>query len=226
MLKYLADKLLRRQKINGDAGVYKFAQGWKSVNRIVLVNHMIKIHSYKSYLEIGVRKKGKMNDLIEAERVSSVDPDPKANAEYCMTSDDYFSKHDEKFDIVFIDGLHEGQQVKRDIENSLNILSKNGHILLHDMNPPTAFHARKNYCVEGKYPSWNGTSWEGYAWHRKNSPKLSMCVRDTDWGVGIIKVGQQKLWHGEVSGYENLASNREELLNLKSVSQFLNEYSS
>ena len=92
-----------------------------------------------------------------------------ANAEYCMTSDDYFSNHDEKFDIIFIDGLHEGQQVKRDIENSLNVLNKNGHILLHDMNPPTAFHARENYEVNGNYPSWNGTSWEGYAWHRKNS---------------------------------------------------------
>ena len=224
MLKYLADKLLKRQRINGDTGIYKFAQGWKRVNRIVLVNHLVKIHSYKSYLEIGIRQKARMNDLIETKRVSSVDPDPNANAEYCMTSDDYFSSHDEKFDIIFIDGLHEGQQVKRDIENSLNILNKNGHILLHDMNPPTAFHARENYEVNGNYPSWNGTSWEGYAWHRKNSPNLSMSVVDTDWGVGIIKVGQQKTWLGDVSGYETLETNREELLNLISVQQFLKEY--
>ena len=224
MLKYLADKLLKRQRINGDTGIYKFAQGWKRVSRIVLVNHLIKIHSYKSYLEIGIRKKARMNDLIETKRISSVDPDPMANAEYCMTSDDYFSNHDEKFDIIFIDGLHEGQQVKRDIENSLNVLNKNGHILLHDINPPTAFHARENYEVNGKYPSWNGTSWEGYAWHRKNSPNLSMCVVDTDWGVGIIKAGKQKIWLGDVSGYATLETNREELLNLISVQQFLKEY--
>ena len=95
MLKYLAGKLLKSQRIHGDTGIYKFAQGWKRVNRIVLVNHLVKIHSYKSYLEIGIRKKERMNDLIETKRVSSVDPIPMANAEYCMTSDDYFSIHDE-----------------------------------------------------------------------------------------------------------------------------------
>ena len=68
MLKYLADKLLKRQRINGDTGIYKFAQGWKRVSRIVLVNHLIKIHSYKSYLEIGIRKKERMNDLIETKK--------------------------------------------------------------------------------------------------------------------------------------------------------------
>ena len=51
-----------------------------------------------------------------------------------------------------------------------------------------------------------------------------MCVIDTDWGVGIIKVGKQKIWLGDVSGYETLETNREDLLNLISVQQFLKEY--
>ena len=74
MLKYLADKVLKSRRIHGDTGIYKFAQGWKRVSRIVLVNHLIKIHSYKSYLEIGIRKKERMNNFIETKRVSSVDP--------------------------------------------------------------------------------------------------------------------------------------------------------
>ena len=49
-----------------------------------------------------------------------------------MTSDEYFSKFKDKFDIIFIDGLHHYEQVKKDIFNSLEILNSNGIILMHD----------------------------------------------------------------------------------------------
>ena len=53
---------------------------------------------------------------------------------YQMESDtffEYLKEHDpeRKYDVVFIDGLHKSYQVKRDIENSLRVLSPNGYIL-------------------------------------------------------------------------------------------------
>ena len=52
-----------------------------------------------------------------------------------MTSDDFFRDNKEKFDLIFIDGLHETNQVDRDIENSLKFINKGGTILLHDCLP-------------------------------------------------------------------------------------------
>ena len=95
---------------------------------------------------------------------------------------------------------------------------------MHDLNPPTSFHARDIYEVDEKFPAWNGTAWEGFAWHRQNSPELEMCVVDTDWGVGIIERGKQILWTGPISGYSNLADNRKSLLKLISVKDFLKKF--
>ena len=56
-----------------------------------------------------------------------------------MTSDEFFEQNKEKFDIVFIDGLHHSEQVYKDILNSLNILNEDGTIICHDMNPTEEF---------------------------------------------------------------------------------------
>jgi len=210
----------------GIEGYFRFAQGRMLASRVSLCNHLILTYGLDSYLEIGTRNKSKMNNLILARRVASVDPDPAAEPEYLMTSDEYFAQHDEKFDLIFIDGLHTGDQVKRDIDNALARLSPRGMILLHDLNPPTAFHAREVYEVDGKFPNWNGTSWEGYAWHRKHSPDLEMHVVDTDWGVGFVRPGKQVTWDGPTEGYETLAAHRQELLNLVSVTEFLQRHPS
>jgi hypothetical protein len=224
-LRYVLSRIIKFRSLAGEKGTFRFAHGIAQVDRIALVNHLITTKKYKSYLEIGVRNKTDMHDLILANRRSSVDPDPNAEAEYCMTSDEYFHSYNEKFDIIFIDGLHEGEQVRADIHNSLLALNDGGTILLHDLNPPTAFHARKNFEVNGQFPAWNGSSWEGYAWYRRHGKNLSMCVVDTDWGVGIIHQGAQKIWDGPISGYSNLEKDRKRLLNLISVKDFLKKYS-
>ncbi|MFC6582234.1 class I SAM-dependent methyltransferase [Sulfitobacter aestuariivivens] len=133
--------------------------------------------------------------------------------------------NNQQFDIVFIDGNHTGDQVRRDIENSLGCLAPGGVIMLHDMNPPTRFHARGSYKVDGKYPAWNGTSWKGYAWARANRPDLTMYVVDTDWGVGLIHPGRQETIDLHEPTYSDLSKNRGKLLNIISVGDFLNKYS-
>ena len=48
-----------------------------------------------------------------------------------MTSDKFF-KDNEKFDIIFIDGLHTFEQTIKDIDNSIKFLRDKGVILIHD----------------------------------------------------------------------------------------------
>ena len=48
-----------------------------------------------------------------------------------MTSDEFFEKYpEEKFDVIFIDGLHHYDQCQKDTINALKKLNESGIILL------------------------------------------------------------------------------------------------
>ena len=109
------------------------------MTRYDIINRFISARGYKRYLEIGT-KHGDCLTRVNAKVRISVDPDPQSVASYVMTSDEFFlmtqltPTMEGEFcpDIIFIDGLHEHNQVYRDIENALAILSPGGVIILHD----------------------------------------------------------------------------------------------
>ena len=104
---------------------------------------------YKSYLEIGCFD-DELFSKIEIE--SKVGVDPEKGGTIRDTSDNFFKFNKTKFDIIFIDGLHHYDQVKKDIDNSLLFLNENGVIFLHDCMPES--------CVRQTVPRcsriWNG----------------------------------------------------------------------
>ena len=48
------------------------------------------------------------------------------------TSDNFFLNHKEKFDVIYVDGSHEADQVYKDITNSWKILNINGILICDD----------------------------------------------------------------------------------------------
>lgn len=111
-------------------------------NHTELLNALIAKYNLKSYLEIGVQNPANNFDKIKCERKVGVDPAfNQPDVIYPITSDEFFSSYclDTKigtgFDLIFIDGLHHADQVKRDFENSLRCLSDNGFIVIHDVLP-------------------------------------------------------------------------------------------
>ena len=74
------------------------------MGKIEIINKLISEKGYMSYLEIGVGKKRVCFKQIVCFQKASVDPDAKAT--FKMTSDAFFEANKEKFDIIFIDGLH------------------------------------------------------------------------------------------------------------------------
>lgn len=185
-----------------------------------IVNHLIKENNYKKYLEIGTAR-GTCFKKINCKYKVGVDP--KGIVGLKMTSNQFFKKNKEKFDIVFIDGLHIYKQVIKDIHNSLKCLKKNGIIVLHDCNPPTW----KHQAVPRIQKSWNGTVWKAIVRLRCKNLKLFMCVIDTDWGCGIIKRGNQNTYSEaelkECLTWDYFTKHKKELLNLISISDFLDE---
>ena len=209
----------------GEAGWYEFAQGRAYSNRTALLTHMAIVYGYQSYLEIGVRRNAANLDRVPIDNKVGVDPDPKADATFPMTSDDFFAQNGHlRFDLIFIDGLHTGEQVARDIGNALAALNPGGAILLHDLNPPTAFDARDEYEVEGQFPAWCGSSWQGFVRYRATRPDLEMYVVDTDWGVGFIRPGRQRVYSGPYETFADLDRDRDEMLNLITVRDFLSRH--
>jgi hypothetical protein len=198
---------------------------WK-VERVDIINHLIKKFNYVNYLEIGVNN-GDCIRKITAKHKDGVDPGvecpnpPEVN--YPMTSDDFFKlihPDDIKYDIIFIDGLHHGTQVYKDIKNALNYITDQGTIVCHDMNPQWEITQRKHAVV----PCWNGDCWKAWAQLRSELTNYNMQVVDTDHGVGIIRKGKQEcisLPKDELDlDFWYLDSNRKELLNLITVDEF------
>jgi len=169
-----------------------------------IINTLIQRNQYTRYLEIGLARSRNF-DRIQALSKTSVDPVvPKAT--YWMSSDVFFERNHETFDIIFIDGDHNCGQVLRDFSNALSRLSQNGTIVAHDCNPPNLEHESARLC---------GTVWRAWAHWRMTVPSLSMWVVDTDYGCGIIQRGSQQLFpKTEKLDYAFLDSHRKELLNL------------
>jgi len=190
------------------------------MKRTDIINHLIKKNNYKRYLEIGVRNPDENLNKITVEHKDGVDP--AGNCNYPIPSDDFFNQLDidVKYDIIFIDGLHLDYQVEQDITNSLKHLNQGGTIVMHDCNPIKEEHQVEEYVV-GK--TWNGTTWKAYVKFRMTDENLSMCVVDTDHGVGIINKGKQTLYpKSDVLNFKLLDENRKEILNLITPEKFLN----
>ena len=178
--------------------------------RYDIINHFIKERNYTSYLEIGVDQ-GQTWRKVSCVNKVGVDPSPQTKSLIPeilqMTSDQFFRINDEKFDIVFIDGLHHASQVYRDIVNSLDALKDGGVILCHDMLP----HKEEIQRVPRETREWTGDCWKAWAYLRSTNPDISMYIYDTDYGVGVIEKGSQDLIDFEELNWEWFINNKEKL---------------
>jgi len=195
-----------------------------TMKRFDIIRHLIESRGYKSYLEIGVLGNETFASLPPLDVKDSVDPN--GQAVYTMTSDEFFAHYcSRSYDIIFIDGLHLSEQVQRDIENSLTWLNHDGIIVVHDCLPAT----EEEQLREGvSSKPWTGDVWKTFARLRLMRWGLEMCVVDTDCGCGLIEFGDSssddRMMLPETLDWKFFEQNRNKLMNVISVEQFLNGY--
>ena len=81
-----------------------------------LIDYLIQKNKFENYLEIGCDD----DQLFSKVNIKNkIGVDPVSGGNIRKKSDDFFSSNKDKFDLVFIDGLHIYEQVKKDILNSL-----------------------------------------------------------------------------------------------------------
>lgn len=185
--------------------------------RYDVINKLIQVYNHQSYLEIGYLN-GETFNNISCPTKNSVDPNGKA--QFKMISDDFFNNiaipEGSGWDIIFIDGDHEKNQVKKDIINSLKCLNEGGTIVCHDMSPPNESYLAPRYC---------NNSWEAFAELRQTRKDLEMFVVDGDCGCGVIRRGKQHLCKDKIeSGWEFYNNNKREVLNWMTFGEFVNKY--
>jgi hypothetical protein len=171
----------------------------KTPSRTQIINFLLQRFDRDTvYLEVGVCNPAKNYDKISAATKYSVDPGLEFVAnpvDFPLNSDVFFEQlatgeilsADQRFDVIFIDGLHLAEQVDRDVANALRFIREDGFLVLHDCNPPTAWHAREDYH-NFQTPAgitWNGTTWKAFLKWRGMAGLQSCCI-DSDWGVGIL----------------------------------------
>lgn len=215
------------------------------MDRLDIINYLIKKNGYKKYCNIGVFT-GYTLDGVECEQKIGIDPQPehyKGKEELiASTSDEFFKAlpEDEKYDIFFIDGMHKQDYVERDIRNAIKHLNEGGMIVLHDCNPPTEIHT----TTGDEHGNWNGTVYKAVLGSVNKYPGFNYNTVDTDWGIGILKsLRQAKYLPGiydnisfsmtllDFQNYEKAEDNwiffnenRKDLLHIISVEEFLKMY--
>jgi hypothetical protein len=191
------------------------------LNRIKIVQTLIRATGAKNYLEIGVNN-GACFLRIRAPYKMAVDPSFKMKAGrklkyffknpsnvnnhyFELTSDDFFATQQNVLKernpkIVLIDGLHTYKQALRDVYNSLKFLDEGGVIVMHDCNPlseaaaypaESIDHAR-TLNLPGWTNIWNGDVWKTIVHLRALNPELEVFVLDCDHGIGIVRKSPSK----------------------------------
>lgn len=208
------------------------------MTRTEILNAVAAAISAESYLEVGVYDVKRNFKLVKVRRKVGVDP--RSAAHCCVlrtTSDDFFERLKaeegdgwftgsedggdgpgvpvpQTFDLVFVDGDHSEEQVRRDVANALKVLSKNGVVVLHDVLPKTAAEGAAAKLSHGA--SWCGEVWKVYAHYRGLKSYRSLVV-DTDHGVGLLRKAKNDVLPGTslAAPWEyGFDKNLEELYNL------------
>jgi hypothetical protein len=174
---YLFNRL--RHIIFGEKFYKKLNFDWDvHYDRIKIIQNIINKNKFNSYLEIGCFNDDCFSKIKIAKKIG-VDPFSGGNVR--MTSDEFFNINKEKFDCIFVDGLHIYEQVKKDITNSLRFLNNNGVILVHDCLPENIFEQ----AVPRSKRTFKGDSWKAIVEMRTRiDVDTYTCVADE--GLGVI----------------------------------------
>jgi len=169
----------------------------KDIFRWDLIQFLINKYDYSTYLEIGCDKDQSFSKIKISHKVGV---DPISGGTIRKTSDEFFKNNKEKFDIIFIDGLHHYEQVIVDINNALSVLNDNGHILVHDCLPRTIAHQ----AIPRYRGSWNGDVWKSIV-ELRTKKYLDVFTCEIDFGVGIIqKKINSNLLELKIDNFKNL----------------------
>ena len=228
-----------------------------NIPRLALIQALIDKNHYNNYLEIGVSI-GTVFFRIRCRKKAAVDPEFGFNkfkivsrsarlGNFSNLSAKYFEKTSDKFfeedagklyhhdlDICLVDGMHEFSYALNDIQHTLDHMSDNGVIVIHDCNPRGAENACSfnEWKARGFTGEWNGDVWKSIVYLRSLRNDIDVFVADIDYGLGIVrkkpaannsKLSFRNFEEIDALDFSQLEMNRQHWLNLQPP-HYLNDY--
>jgi hypothetical protein len=197
------------------------------IQRYHVINVLANFLEAETYLEIGIGPERDEGGLcrsfpyINVPLKVSVDSN-ESDATHLMTSDEFFTKLQGRFDIIFVDAGHCRTQTGRDIDNALAALNPGGAVVVHDCSPASEIAQR---VPRPDVVAWNGDVWKAWVDLRSERHDLDMCVVNVDHGTGVIVEGRQSTIDApEDLDYAWLEANRQEALNLVEYSTWIGHH--
>lgn len=180
-----------------------------------IINDVITELEAKSYLEIGYGNGANFNN-IKCEVKRAIDPalspiDKFQAVVYKKTSDEFFQINEDEIDVIFIDGLHHADQVRKDIINAMKCNAK--AIVLHDTIP----HSKEMQEVPRKSKQWTGDCWRAAVGFIQSYPDVNTVTYRADYGLTVIYPACKKVkkhFENKEMTYEEFKENKVELLNI------------
>lgn len=177
-----------------------------------IINRIIAETEAKSYLEIGYGN-GTNYDLIYCENKVAVDPNTTASGKdiFKLKSDTFFDSQESEYDVIFIDGLHHADQVRKDIINAMKCNAK--AIIIHDTIP----HSKEMQEAPRNTKVWTGDCWRAVVGFIESYPDVGVVTYRSDFGLTVIYPEGKKVrkhFENESYTYEGFKKNEVELLNI------------
>mgnify|MGYP001331851483 CR=1 FL=1 len=148
-------------------------------NRLDFIQKIIDKKNFNSYLEIGCDDDFLFSKVKVKKKIGV---DPVSGGNFKGTSDKFFNQNKDFFDCVFIDGLHEYNQVYKDIINAITYLNDDGVIILHDCLP-SSIHQQ---AVPRYKSGWTGDVWKAIV-NIRTRPEYDTVTCNIDCGISIIR---------------------------------------
>lgn len=118
----------------------------------------------------------------------------------CSDSLDFFSKTQEKFDLIFLDGSHASSIVYQEVPAALRLLNPNGHILLHDYFPDLRPLWSNGAVVPGPYLATRRLEDEGADIEILPLGKLPWRTKLGSQVTSLALLGKKSLRHIQLEG--------------------------
>jgi predicted O-methyltransferase YrrM len=189
-----------------------------------IINELLQAHDGDRYLELVVDGPSIYFTQVGAsvKHVVSSHADPASS----MTEDAFLASNegDGSYDVIFLDDWHDEAHCLRVLNGCLRKVSQYGAIVVHDTNPPTAWHQRPaaEYAPDTE---WNGDVWKAVARFRAIHPEIDVRTVDTDWGCTVIRPSVRASQSVPIDAaaaltWETFQRRRAELLNIVPVRRF------
>jgi hypothetical protein len=179
------------------------------MTRDAVLQGLLEFFEAPRYLEIGVYQ-GVTFHNVTAWRKVAVDPmfhfdveaarreNPSATY-HDVTSDAYFGSiadPSERFDLIYLDGLHTAEQTLRDLLNALTFLEPKGIIVIDDVKPSSHLASiadRRHFAKVREFIGSKSKTWMGDVY--KVIFFVDTFLQQLSWRTVAENHGQAIIWH-------------------------------